>query len=260
MGLIGCSQPDGRRVAALPAVNISEFHGVRYLHLGTAWVHGAMLVKAPFDIELEYVRRMMAWLLFVEPDSVPQRRALQLGLGSAALTKFCWHRLGLDTTAIEINPLVVAACRQSFGLPADGDRLRVVLADATTEVGRAEHQGRYDAVQLDVYDQDAAAPLIDSVEAYSACRRLLTADGCLAVNCFGPRHRIDLTLSHLVGVFGRAAVFAFWTTREGNTVLLARQTSELPHPDTLHSRARAIQQRWGLPTERWLQMLEPVHG
>ena len=40
---------------------------IRYLHLGTEWVQGSMRIDAPFDIELDYVQRMMAWLLFIEP-------------------------------------------------------------------------------------------------------------------------------------------------------------------------------------------------
>ncbi|MBA4266792.1 MAG: spermidine synthase, partial [Comamonadaceae bacterium] len=74
----------------LPEVTLSEDGEVRFLHLGTEWIQGTMLIDAPFEIELDYVQRMMAWLLFVEPDTVPKRRALQLGLGSAALTKFCF--------------------------------------------------------------------------------------------------------------------------------------------------------------------------
>ena len=60
-----------------PEVNFSEHGDVRYLHLGTEWVQGSMLIDAPFDIELEYVQRMMAWLLFVDPASVPKRRVDQ---------------------------------------------------------------------------------------------------------------------------------------------------------------------------------------
>jgi hypothetical protein len=47
----------------LPEVNFSDFGDVRYLHLGTLWVQGSMLLDAPYDIELEYVQRMMAGLL-----------------------------------------------------------------------------------------------------------------------------------------------------------------------------------------------------
>ena len=67
--------------AELPEVNFSDYGDVRYLHLGTEWVQGSMLLDKPFDIELEYVQRMMVWLLFVESATVARRHAMQLGLG-----------------------------------------------------------------------------------------------------------------------------------------------------------------------------------
>ena len=51
----------------LPEVNFSDYGDIRYLHLGSVWVQGSMLMDRPYEIELEYVQRMMAWLLFVEP-------------------------------------------------------------------------------------------------------------------------------------------------------------------------------------------------
>ncbi len=48
-----------------------------------------MRVARPFALELEYQRQMMAVGLFLpEP-----RRIVQLGLGAAALTKFCWREV-----------------------------------------------------------------------------------------------------------------------------------------------------------------------
>ena len=55
-----------QRQPQLPEVNFSDCGDIRYLHLGTEWVQGSMLLDKPFDIELEYVQRMMAWLLFVD--------------------------------------------------------------------------------------------------------------------------------------------------------------------------------------------------
>ena len=68
-----CSPEERRTVLArnplsaldLPEVSVSDDGEVRHLHLGTPWIQGSMRVAAPFDIELEYVQRMMAWLLFV---------------------------------------------------------------------------------------------------------------------------------------------------------------------------------------------------
>ena len=39
--------------ASLPEVTISESRGIRYLHLGTPWIQGAMRIEAPLAIERE---------------------------------------------------------------------------------------------------------------------------------------------------------------------------------------------------------------
>ena len=170
-----------RKKPTLPDVNFSEYGPVRYLHLGTEWVQGSMKIEQPFDIDLDYVQRMMAWLLFVDPDTVAKRHAMQLGLGAASLTKFCYKHLRMQTTAIELNPQVIAACRLWFKLPADNTKLSVVLGDAE-EVARHSHwQGQIDALQVDLYDHEAAAPVLDSEAFYADCRRLLTDEGCMTV-------------------------------------------------------------------------------
>ncbi len=247
-----------RNPQPLPEVTISEDSEVRFLHLGTEWIQGSMLLDAPFDIELDYVQRMMAWLLFVEPGSVTQRRALQLGLGSAALTKFCFKKLRMDTTAIEINPQVLAVCRQWFKLPADGPRLRVLLADAGEEIRRAGHLGAYDALQVDLYDHEAAAPVLDSPDFYADCRAALSDDGCLTVNLFGRDASYERSLQSLCAAFGEDAVWAFKPTREGNTVVLAQRTTARPGRIELLMRAEAVQERWGLPAVKWLRLFKPV--
>ena len=132
--------------ASLPEVNFSDWGDVRYLHLGTEWVQGSMKLDAPFEIELEYVQRMMAWLLFVEPTSVMGRHAMQLGLGAAALTKFTRKQLRMRTTAVELNPQVVAACRGWFKLPADDAKLSVVIAHAAVEIRRPAWRESVDAL------------------------------------------------------------------------------------------------------------------
>ncbi|TNF61822.1 MAG: spermidine synthase [Burkholderiales bacterium] len=244
--------------AALPQVTISEDAEVRFLHLGTEWVQGSMLIDAPFDIELEYVQRMMAWLLFVEPGSVASRRALQLGLGSAALTKFCFRKLRMDTTAIELNPQVLAVCRQWFKLPPDGPRLRVLLAEAGAEIRRAEHLGRYDAVQVDLYDHEAAAPVLDDAGFYGDVRALLTDEGAMTVNLFGRDASFSRSLQGITEAFGPESVWAFRPTREGNTIVLALRTAQHPARLQLLARAEAVQARWGLPATKWLRLFKPV--
>jgi spermidine synthase len=246
------------RPTPLPEVNFSDHGDIRYLHLGTEWVQGSMRLDDPFAIHLEYVQRMMAWLLFVDPASVPKRHAMQLGLGAAALTKFCHRRLRMKTTAIELNPQVIAACRLWFKLPRDDSRLSVILGDAA-EVAAHEHwRGAIDALQVDLYDHEAAAPVLDSQAFYADCRRLLTEDGCMTVNLFGRSSSYERSLARICSAFGPDAVWSFRPTREGNTIVLALRTPQLPTRAVLMERAHTIQQRWELPAVKWLRVLKSV--
>jgi len=241
---------------ALPEVNFSDHGDVRYLHLETEWIQGSMKLDAPFDLELEYVQRMMAWLMFVDPATVAKRHAMQLGLGAASLTKFCHKRLRMKTTAIELNPQVIAACRLWFKLPKDDSRLSVVLGDAA-EVAAHEHwRGQVDALQVDLYDHEAAAPVLDSEDFYRDCRGLLTEDGCMTVNLFGRSSSYARSLKRIQAAFGPEAVWAFKPTREGNTVVVALREAVHPRRGDLSARADEIESRWGLPARKWLKVFK----
>lgn len=242
----------------LPEVHFSDHGDVRYLHLGTEWIQGAMRLDDPFAIDLEYVQRMMAWLLFVEPQTVARRHAMQLGLGAASLTKFCHRRLRMKTTAIELNPQVVAACRLWFKLPRDDSRLSVVLGDASEVVAHEHWRGQVDALQVDLYDHEAAAPVLDSEEFYRGCRTLLTEDGCMTVNLFGRTSSYERSLKRIRAAFGADAVWAFKPTREGNTVVLALRTPVRPTRALLDARAEVIEARWDLPARKWVRGLRPA--
>ena len=242
----------------LPQVSVSDDGISRYLHLGTPWVQGSMKLKEPFEIDLEYVQRMMAWLLFAEPDSSAERTAVQLGLGAAALTKFHYKRLKMHTTAIEINPLVVNICRNWFKLPPDNDMLEVVLGDASLEILKPRWQGAVDALQVDLYDHNAAAPVLDSAEFYADCRNMLTPEGVMTVNLFGRASSYQRSLDKISAAFGASNVWAFKPTREGNTIVLAQRVATPLSREELQARAEAVQARCGLPATKWLKVFKQV--
>ncbi|KQP18464.1 hypothetical protein [Pseudorhodoferax sp. Leaf267] len=243
---------------ALPEVQFADDGDVRTLHLGTEWVQGSMLIDAPYEIELEYVQRMMAWLLFVPPTGITQRHAMQLGLGAGTLTKFCHKKLRMRTTAIELNPQVIAACRGWFKLPPDDVRLQVRLADAALAVLDGTLHGTVDALQVDLYDHEAASPVLDSADFYADCRRLLTEDGAMTVNLFGRSSSYEQSLAKISAAFGERAVWSFRPTREGNTVVLAQREPTRPTRAELLAAAENIQTRWGLPAAKWLRVFHPV--
>ncbi len=244
-----------------PEVNFSEEGPIRHLHLGSEWIQGSMLVDAPTVLVHEYIQRMMAWLLFIDPASVGQRQAMQLGLGAGSLTKFCFKELRMkNTQVVEINPQVLHACRGWFKLPADNPRMQVVLADAAEEIRQPRLFGTIDALQVDLYDEEAAAPVLDSAHFYADCRQLLTDEGCMTVNLFGHTSSFQGSVDRLSEAFGKDAVWAFKATREGNTVVLAQRTPRRPNRNVLMERARYIQSHWGLPAEKWVRVFKPVQA
>ncbi len=191
-----------KKIELAPAT-MSEADGVRYLHLGTPWVQGAMRVRKPHVLELEYIQRMMAWMLFRDEAAVTEGHAVQLGLGAAAMTRFCHRNLRMKTTAVELNPTVITACRLWFHLPEDDARLTVLNEDAAAfaaDPARHGHGGR--AQRRPVRDHDAASPVLDDEGFYRNCRALLTDGGVMTVNLFGRDASFERSASRLAAVFG----------------------------------------------------------
>jgi spermidine synthase len=242
----------------LPRVTISEHQGIRDLHLESPWIQGSMRIKAPFEIVLEYVQRMMVWLLFLDPKAVAQGHAMQLGLGAAAITKFCHKRLRMRTTAVELNPEVIEVCRSWFHLPAGDRRLTVLNADAAQVVQDPSRLQTVDALCVDLYDQQAAAPVLDDEAFYAGCRGLLADGGVMTVNLFGRDASFARSSARVAAVFGRDQVWSMRPTKEGNTVLIGARGIAVPDREALLQRAATIEDRWELPARKWLRMVRPL--
>ena len=61
---------------ALPEVTLSEADGVRYLHLDTPWIQGGMRIKKPQVVEIDYVQRMLASLLWLPTEALGEGQAV----------------------------------------------------------------------------------------------------------------------------------------------------------------------------------------
>jgi len=241
----------------LPEVTISEARGVRYLHLGTPWIQGAMRIDEPFVIELDYVQRMMVWMLFRDEADVATGHAVQLGLGAGAITRFCVKRLKMRTTAVELNPQVIAACRLWFRLPADSGQLSVIEQDAATFIAAPAQRSTIDVLAVDLYDHEAACPVLDSAEFYVDCRDALAEGGLMTVNLFGRDASFERSFERIAAAFGETSVRSLKPTREGNTVVVAMKHVTVPAPAVLARRAENIETRWQLPARKWLRMMRP---
>ncbi len=238
-----------------PQVTLSEEDGVRYLHFGTEWVQGAMRIGRPWRIELEYQQQMMAPLLFLpQPQQV-----LQLGLGAAALTRFCWRHLPTaEVTVVEISDDVVATARRWFALPDDDGRLSVLVDDARNMVAHPRLRRSFDWLQVDLYDRMARGPVLDDAPFYSACRGLLRGPGIGAFNLFG--RGFEVSFARIAEAFdGRALVLP--EADAGNRIVLAFSGPPLALPwPVLYAHAAEIERRHGLPARKWVSGLRGTHA
>jgi spermidine synthase len=234
-----------------PPATITEFQGVRSLHLGTSWVQGSMCVTRPDAIELEYVQMMMMWMLFV-----PQpRRIVQLGLGSAALTKFCYQKFpDARVTAAELNPNVIAICHAYFGLPPNDARLDVREMDALDFVMAPANHGTVDVLQVDLYDEEARGPVLDTPEFYQACADCLVDGGIMTANVFGDIVNYDKNLEAMELAFD--AVVWLPEVHDANIVVIAFKQSPQLDFSVLYERAAEIRRRYNLPAKNWVNGLK----
>jgi len=245
------------RVKAVVPATISESDGVRYLHLDSVWIQGAMRIADPKALELEYIQRMMAWMLLRPPAELTRGHAVQLGLGAAAITRYCHSVLKLRTTAVELNPTVIDACRLWFHLPADTARLKVLAMDAADFAGDPQRRESVDALCVDLYDHAAASPVLDSAAFYRDCHALLVDGGALSVNLFGRDASFERSAQRIADVFGAAQIASLRPTKEGNTVVVALKVTPWPDREALAARADNIETRFQLPARKWLRMIRP---
>ena len=252
-----------RSAPDLAPATLSEADGVRYLHLGTPWVQGAMRINKPQVLELEYIQRMMVWMLLRPQAELTQGHAVQLGMGAAAITRFCHGMLRMRSTVVELNPSVIDACRMFFRLAQNSARLQVLQMNAADYVADAERAQTAQVLCVDLYDHEAASPVLDSELFYRRCRRLLDDGGVMTVNLFGRDASFERSARRIAAAFGADRVWSLQPTKEGNTIVVAiRQESTddadqstMPDRATLAARAQNIETRFGLPARKWLRMI-----
>lgn len=246
-------------MAEYPDVFISEFRGVRSLHLAsetnsdtsTAPIQGSMRLAVPDQIELEYVQQMNLWMLF---NMVPQH-IVQLGLGAASLTKFCYRNFPqAKVTAVDLNPKVIAMCREQFKLPDDDERLRVLEMDAFDFVRQMKLHDSVDVIQVDLYDAEAEGPVLDSPEFYQACADCLNETGMLTVNLFANDVQRQKNVEAMQACFD--VVVWLPEVHDANVVAIAFKTAPEVDFDVLYQRAAILRVNYKLQAPIWVNGLK----
>jgi spermidine synthase len=232
-------------------VTFSESGGIRYLHFGTELIQGAMRIRDPNEIYLEYNQQMMAWLLFLETK--PGMRVAQLGLGTGALSKFTHlHCPAVKSTVVELNPAVIVSARSMFSMPDDDRRLETLQTDAKKFVKSSKFKNTFDAVQVDLYDAICDGPSASSLEFYKGCYNTLKEPGVLTVNLFSRHKSFNINLKNICKAFNNR-VLLFPESHDCNVVAIAFKGPKLEAEwKEVTARAKLIKEKTDLPTNKWV--------
>ena len=243
-----------------PKVIVLESQGIRSMFFerevdADMALQGAMRMAMPDQLELDYVQQMMMWLLFqTAPNHI-----VQLGLGSAALTKFCYRRFpNARVTAVELNPFVIDACHEKFNLPANNARLNVLAMNAMEFVDDPENHNSIDILQVDLYDAQATEPALGGVEFYQACAACLTDDGMMTVNLFCDGNADNSAYAANLQAMQAAFDAVVWLpeVHDANVVALAFKRAPEIDFSVLYERAIAIRSAMKLPAAYWVNGLK----
>jgi spermidine synthase len=220
-----------------------------------------MRIARPWSLELEYTRDMMMALL-LHPDAGWPGNVLQIGLGSASLTKFLHrHRPRARITVVEIVPAVVAAARQFFKLPEESARLRIEIGDGHEYV--AGKPRRFDLILVDGFDEKGRTGMLDTLPFYLNCRERLSAKGMVAVNLVDRNRGVGASVGRLREAFDDR-VLVLPRCEEANTVALAAAGRGISKSvDELRAAARHLKEHTGLdlgPTVERLPSSLQQHG
>lgn len=247
--VVGLAKPSLMKL--MEPVTFSESGGIRYLHFGTELIQGAMRMRDPDEIYLEYNQQMMAWLLFLETK--PGMRIAQLGLGTGALTKF-QHRYcpAVKTTVVELNSAVIASARSIFFTPDDDRKLETLQTDAKLFVQNKKYREQFDAVQVDLYDAICDGPAASSLEFYKGCYDILKGPGVMTVNLFSRHKSFNINLKNICEAFDNR-VLLFPESHDCNVVAIAFKGPKLEVEwQDVSKRAKLILEKTGLPTNKWV--------
>jgi len=238
-------------LAARKAIEIVEEDGVRVLQIGGDAIQSAIRLSAPDAIELDYVRAMMAFLLFCpEP-----RDLLMVGLGGGSMARFVHARMpSTRVSVVEINPGVVTVARKYFGFPGEDERLEVVIGEGSEAVAR--RPASCDVLAVDGFVNGRVADSLCTQAFYSSAFAALRRGGVMVANFMADDGRLERHCARIERAFGRQPVLLL-AEEEDNLIAFVMRggPSRIAWKD-LGARALALGAKLGLGLEISLAALK----
>jgi len=168
-----------REDSLMPTPFVEEDEGTVSLYFKAGSIQSQMRKEAPVDLLFTNTRIMTSLLRF----NPSPRSIAMIGLGGGSVAKWCHRHLPhADITIVEINPHVIAL-RDSFYIPGDDHKFRVLCEDGADYVARAPE--KTDVLIVDGFNLHGQPPELCSQVFYDNCYHALTSSGLMIVNLCG---------------------------------------------------------------------------
>lgn len=238
-------------MAARKAIEIVEEDGVRVLQIGGDAIQSAMRLDAPDAIELDYVRAMMAFLLFCpEPRDI-----LMIGLGGGSMARFVHERMpGARVVVAEIDPGVVTVARKYFRFPEEDERLEVVIGEGAQAVAR--RPASCDVLVVDGFVNGRVADSLCTRSFYESAFAALRRGGVMVANFMADDARLERHSARIEEAFGRAPVLLLAEEQDNLIAFAIREPpSRLPW-EVMKRRSLQARRKYGLDLHESLASLK----
>ena len=221
---------DEREVAQQAVPFVRKGLTSQSLYFSIEEVQSRMQLQHPDALDLRYTRTMMGFLRFMPaPESIAM-----IGLGGGSLAKFCHRYLPKARIDVaELNPHVIAL-RDTFRVPPDSKRFRVVEADGARFVREAER--RCDVLLLDAFGPQGLPRTLSSQRFYDDCLDLLTSGGLLVSNFHSAARDFAACVLRVERSFA-SGVLVVEDREAGNSIVFARKGAALSSTAAVRPRA-----------------------
>ena len=179
-----------------------------------------------------------------------------IGLGGGSLPKFFHkHLRRTRVRVVELDARVVAAARAQFALPADDERLKVVVGDGAEALAPE----CCDLLVLDAFEDEHHVSKLSSAEFYEGAFIALREPGAMVVNFMNDDPAFDRTLQRLERAFG-GAVLAMPSQYDPNIIVFAfRGAPARMRWEDLRARAAELESRLSLPFPRYVSRMRAMN-
>jgi spermidine synthase len=161
-----------------------------------------------------------------------------IGLGGGSISTYLAHFMpDVTIDTIELDPAVINAAKKYFGL-RENARVRYIAGDGRVMLNRSKEQ--YDVILVDAFRGGYVPFHLLTKEFYILLKRHIAPGGVVAFNVHDGTRLYRSTLRTLASVYPSLHLYP---SREGEVIAVVTPVNA-PEPDTLASRAAALQQRY----------------